>query len=796
MSYIESPSPDEPRPRSNAAALVILAASALGFVVLAALAGTGGYFAYQQLTRRQIVAEESAKEKYREAAGAFSESDRRDIANREVDRSVQSKSGTPRDSEGIAADEAKLIAELNPLFEQLGEALLSEQADRIAPHIDVDRYVDAIVRQDAFDRFSRRELEQFRVQMRSQLARGLARNGSALGWNRFEIRRARALGDETLIVFVRHWDTDEFTAKFRWWVAEDRGRWRFYDFEDLSTGIRSSIMAANAAAATTDNPIELQRALGQVNQVKDALLRQDMETARTALQSIVHVKLPAQVESLRWMQTAVVRLHDGDFDEALEALNTAESYNSDMPILSYLRGLAYNRLGQYEQALQSAKTYAALLGFDADVYRIVGNALVGLERLEEAAEAYRNGLLDTPDSLDNFVGLAQVLPNGEKDELETFFRRFRQPQQSFVPVCDALTAGGDVESIELLVGVFRELVPDDPNAEYYDALVKYYHEQYDESARLSLLAIQRIADGQERLVYAELYLDAMLAAGKPLDGYHAVSNADHAFNRLVGGLSVRQDAAQLLQLVKAHRRRSPGDLLLDYYEGQAHTWEERYREAEEAYARGMQRLLGDELRESYRAGRVYARYANDQWLTAYRDIGPRRATFAQLAALHSYDEHGDGLGALVAAHRGVDPTDPQLLRWQVDVDWFHRRFETVVDHLTRYRDALLEDEFLLYWYEQRLIYSLVYVERFDEALRMAQVSTDRDGNPWHLIVVHAASGNVAGTSEAMHKAIELGYTTEDFYDDPIIGAALHREEFKELRERHPAPELKPPTELP
>src|SRR5262249_40416632 len=75
-----------------------------------------------------------------------------------------------------------------------------------------------------------------------------------------------------------------------------------------------------------------------------------------------------------------------------------------------LRARAYNDLSRWGQAVEQARTYVDLLGDDAGAYLEMGIALAELGRPEAAAAAFRKGLGDDPDSVENLKELRPVLP--------------------------------------------------------------------------------------------------------------------------------------------------------------------------------------------------------------------------------------------------------------------------------------------------------------------------------------------------------------------------------------------------
>src|SRR5207248_5516742 len=148
-------------------------------------------------------------------------------------------------------------------------------------------------------------------------------------------------------------------------------------------------------------------------------------------------------------------------------------------------------------------------------------------------------------------------------------------------------------------------------------------------------------------------------AGKPLEAYPAAPDAREAFRLLADELNKGPHKDKLKGLVSAHAREHPDDPLLPFYRGEAHLWEGRYALAEKAFASGMARPPDRATLESFRASRVLARYHTGKALSAYREIGPRAETFAQLASLLFFDRKDEQLQALLDEHARTAPNDPE-----------------------------------------------------------------------------------------------------------------------------------------
>ena len=125
------------------------------------------------------------------------------------------------------------------------------------------------------------------------------------------------------------------------------------------------------------------------------------------------------------------------FAEALAHLDRAFELQPDMPGAVLLHATCYNGLGRYEEALVQGRRYLDLLGADDTGYFNVGISLANLDRTDEAIAAFRLGLDDYSDSVENLIALAQVLPPRVSVKRPTASRPSSQPDISLRGNCRA-----------------------------------------------------------------------------------------------------------------------------------------------------------------------------------------------------------------------------------------------------------------------------------------------------------------------------------------------------------------------
>jgi tetratricopeptide (TPR) repeat protein len=259
-------------------------------------------------------------------------------------------------------------------------------------------------------------------------------------------------------------------VKARWWVARSRGKWKIYDFEVLEKGVRSSVNIAAAMDETGPHGFTPRyfEAMSAAHEAAGLLGQGEFDQAEQKLRATLDVPLPKPLAAWRLSQLAIVETSRNHWDEVLDLTSRAAELNPDMPLLLKHRAQALNGLGRFQEAAAEAREYIAELGGDDHGSFLLGTALAGMEKNDEAADAFREGLDDYSDSVDNLVGLAGVLPGEQMQEVADRFSQFEQPEARFSEVADQLVTQENATALAAVLERNRELAPLDPHNSYYE----------------------------------------------------------------------------------------------------------------------------------------------------------------------------------------------------------------------------------------------------------------------------------------------------------------------------------------
>lgn len=634
--------------------------------------------------------------------------------------------------EGLDADPATRAA-IQATFEGLADEIHRRDIGAVSTRFDGERMIQEVERLLPPGSFGFVPRGSMATGVLTGLGQSLV-NNPAMQWSRSELRSVRP-GEHwnEVVAYVRH-DVPDGGAKLkmRWWLIFRGGKWSVFDFEDLDGGMRGTTMMGlfmSEGLRARGLPAWGQAMKDHLAPAIHAVARGEIAEAEKHLDRLRGIDSPAQVQGLTHMMRGACLLQKYEAESALKELATAESHNSDLPIVHLLRSTAYNLLDRREDAIASGRKYVELLGPDPIACENIGAALAALGRGDEAADVYRKALDDTPDNPELLHALRNVLPAVKRGEIVARFMRVRDPAKQFDEFADRLLADDDHATVTAIADALTSAGHSGPAVACFRAIATVTAGKPAEGAALFRTAIATVPADKQTL-YVARFLDVMMTAGKPLEGYAAAPDPTAAFRHLADSMVYDDEhEKELPALIAAHRQHRPDDVWLHFYQGHIHEQRKQFKEADAEFAAGAARATADEDREQFRSARVSARIEAGTGLAAYKEIGPPKATFDQLAWAFSYRKADADLEQLVQAHRLALPDDKDLIAWQAEIHWLREQYAELINFLRPRRDAIPEHD--IWRYNNRVIRSLVRLKRFEEANReLARLPEPQRGLPW------------------------------------------------------------------
>jgi len=703
-----------------------------------------------------------------------------------------------------AATAAELQA-ISAALDRFDQGLAQKNVPAITSDFDTDRLCDELDRLGAFKAVPSNQIGAVRSTIAAQFPGQIAASWGAMIWNTHKMskvslssdRREAVVYDQEIQGVAPH----KIEQKRRWWLRASGSTWKVWDSEDLAEGIRvSTIMASAMASAASGGTAEsnILMTVGQKFQLAGAAMQKgDLAGAQTTLQSLDTISMTADLVAIRQFMWAALHMRQNRYQDALKDCDSVEATGQDVPIIFQFRTIAYNKLGQYDNALQCSQKWEDALGADADLYYERGLALVNLKRPADAVVAFEKSLDEDHDAAGSLGELAQLLPAGNKSEIGLRLAQADSPATVFVKTAPTLQRQRDVEGMQILIDAYRARPESagDPWLPYYDAEFKVIGKQYKDAETL-LKPLVPLATVKGQASFLTEYIYASELAGDAIDAYGVVPDKKNAFRLLAPRLLGQKDNTTLSLLIDTHLKAFPTDPWVYYYQGKLHQAALEYDAADASYAKALSLAAATDS-DTFRSARVISRFSAGNGLTAYHDVQPQDKVFSQLCGLYAGKKDAEGLAKLVAARRADAPNDPGVPLWDGDAKFLAGDYSGAVSVLESNRAAIQAVATDRYRFQDIYIRSEVRLKQFDAARAEANRSPDDGKDWWNLAIVECAAGNVAEATKALDELLDEDYEADEFYADPDIGPALATPAFAAWKQQHPAaarPATRPATE--
>jgi predicted Zn-dependent protease len=364
------------------------------------------------------------------------------------------------------------------------------------------------------------------------------------------------------------------------------------------------------------------------------------------------------------------------------------------------------------------------------------------------------------------------------------YKEVEPRRDTFEQLANLLTIDGKGAELKELVELHRKQEGEDAALLYHASRAELLLKRAGQAVALFQQAYRKQANEHLRNSWAYKFVRALAEAGPALEAYRACPNRAGAFSTLAPLLLYKKRTAELVELLDEHGKTHRDDPNWLSQAGELYLLHGDLATAEQCFAAALRRVQG-QAGWAYRNGLNRARVRAGKTVATYQEAPDRRAAFAELASLCATTASPGELEALVAAHRRLEPADPDLPIWEVELCWLKKDYEGASNRLTTQRAALLQSPRWRWKFEGYLVRSLVRAKKTGQAVEEARslVRADRSDRLL-LVLAHAANGDVKQAIAAAEKLAE-GPARQRCYQDEDLGPLLKSETMAAFRERFP-----------
>ncbi|TWU10707.1 tetratricopeptide repeat protein [Allorhodopirellula heiligendammensis] len=598
-------------------------------------------------------------------------------------------------------------------------------------------------------------------------------------WTRHRIVRIEFSDDKSIAdVFVRSWSVELGTARESYLLKKIDDQWRICDVSQLSIGVSMVALSSLGLRDTMQSNIasELVYAMQKITQCATECAQGNVYAAMDHIDGILGYPMPESMQALRWTLSAII--HGAiDPEKTIESLEKAEAFGESTLLADYLRGEAYLELGRFEVAINHFRDYVNHFGADADAYYSLGYALEQLDRIDEAIDAYKAALADTPESVDNVSALALALPDSRKEEFVTFYRNLPDPTSSFEQVGDAFVYASDAPALRTLIDTMVTIDPAAEYMDYYRAMLEHLEGNYRVAFdSLAESLSQMDTEAEARTWYEYALCDAARQCDRIDQAYAMCVDKAQAIDTLTNRTDIQgeplPDAASqatidaLLEKYLLEHDNAFDALMLV---GRSHAGREEYPAASECFVKAMSST--DDPDERYEALEecVYCYVSMDRALDAYNEFEPKSDVVEILE--YALDD-GEALTEILEKFQADEPDSLRFVWTTLQEMLEQGEYQPGLDRVDL---ALSEaglsgdggyEETSLVVYRTRF---LIGLKRYDDAI-LAAHSLAEDSREFIRALVYAAKGDRRQFDIAYQRclAAEGMYGAESFAEAPEV----------------------------
>lgn len=701
------------------------------------------------------------------------------------------------------AASAAVVADIQKVFDRLTSAGQKYDATRALKFVSLEHLLDVALATYDIE-VTNLERDQMLRDVRSDVRKSWFEKGDGtFDWRESTVMRVQLSDDGTIaLAYVRHRLDDYGTLdKARWWLVRIDGAWLVYDWEYVTTCIRTSRDWGRSISLS--NSLSVPRWVSGRDHLGDSRMRMaegDYEQAKRILKSGESSGYPADLEAVRLQYMSICHWELGENAECLDTANRSLKKSPDFPEAHFYRARGLAALGRHEEAVEEFEWYIETLGSDPTAMSEMGDSLMALERVPEAREMYRSSLRDFA-TWHAIAGLAKCLDKDDYSELGEWFAKLVSPETVYPAI--ASTVYYDVidnGAIKAINEAYRKIKPQDTELAWYTAMVALDDEDYARAATALKPAIGRVT-GEDRDAYQNWYWTAMAKDGRGTDALKEAGGSEDTFNYLAGVLLEFWNGEYLNQLCEAWREGHETEHSLHFYLGEADFILEDYAAAEEHFRTGHGMAVPrDDLYEGLWHGLVDCMQKQGKVKEAYDEFSGGADVFRYLADRLIDAENVEEFEKLLAVHVEKNPQHWYVPRYKGELAYLKKDWKTAATQFELFfekQQKLANDEPWVVL--SRCVRSSIRAGDTSKAIRRARIG---HGEPdkYLLIIAHAAAGDTAEARKAVDAYVEwtgeeyARYWIEELYKDEDAGEKLRQPAYADIHKRFPIPEPEPEGE--
>lgn len=235
-------------------------------------------------------------------------------------------------------------------------------------------------------------------------------------FSKAEIRNVE-LNDNDAAVVARTWDLDGLEFKLRWWLRKDGDLWRMTDFENLTMGMRLSVLVSMGLNVGSKGEKLPPNTAAKFFQFGAAAEEGDFELTLSLTNELLQLPFPTHfVEYLKLVQYEIHNElgNEGEAHEILDELRQAKCSNP----LFYLSMANEHYLdGRHNPCLKWLEKYAGSVGHDSDSWPVYVEMLCESNRDEDALRAASEWVEDYPNAPDGIYAYWSLLPESDRERI-------------------------------------------------------------------------------------------------------------------------------------------------------------------------------------------------------------------------------------------------------------------------------------------------------------------------------------------------------------------------------------------